>query len=66
MGSFIYYIVDGVLGLLVMAIIISAVLSWLVAFNVINTRHPFIHGVVRVLDAVTLEVVAQAVSELLL
>lgn len=53
MGSFIYFIIDGILGLLVLAIIISAILSWLVAFNVINIRHPFANGVVRFLDAVT-------------
>ncbi len=53
MIGFIYFIVDGVLGLLVLAIIISAIMSWLVAFNVINLRNPFVHGVARFLEAVT-------------
>mgnify|MGYP000378989316 CR=1 FL=1 len=53
MGSFIFSILQQILGLLVLAIIISAILSWLVAFNVINIRHPVANAVVRGLDAVT-------------
>jgi YggT family protein len=53
MGSFLLFIVDGLLQLLVIAIIISAVLSWLVAFDVINLRNQFVYGVARFLDAVT-------------
>jgi YggT family protein len=50
---FLYAIIDGLLGLLVIAIIISAVLSWLVAFDVINLRNPFVYNIARFLDAVT-------------
>jgi YggT family protein len=56
MGAFIHFlyaILDGLLGLLVIAIIISAVLSWLVAFDVINLRNQFVYNVARFLDAVT-------------
>ena len=53
MGSFLYFIVDGLLGLLVIAIIISAVLSWLVAFDVINLRNRLVYNVASFLDAVT-------------
>lgn len=53
MGTFIFSIVGQILGLLVLAIIVSAILSWLVAFNVINIRHPIANAVVRGLDAVT-------------
>ena len=53
MGSFLYFIIDGLLGLLVVAIIISAILSWLVAFDVINLRNPAVYSVARFLDAVT-------------
>ncbi|MDE2486151.1 MAG: YggT family protein [Alphaproteobacteria bacterium] len=53
MGSFLYYIVDALLGLLVWAIIISAILSWLVAFDVINLRNQIVYNVARFLDAVT-------------
>ena len=50
---FLYFVLDGVLGLLVLAIIISAILSWLVAFDVINLRNRFVYNVAHFLDAVT-------------
>jgi YggT family protein len=50
---FIYFVLDSLLGLLVVAIIISAVLSWLVAFDVINLRNRFVYNVAHFLDAVT-------------
>jgi YggT family protein len=53
MGSFLYFIVNTLLGLLVWAIILNALLSWLVAFDVINLRNRFIYNVARFLDAVT-------------
>jgi YggT family protein len=53
MGSFLYFIVDSLLNLLSIAIIISAILSWLVAFDVINLRNPMVYNVARFLDAVT-------------
>ena len=53
MGSFLYFVVGGLLDLLVLAIIIAAVMSWLVAFDVINLRNPFVYNVSRFLDAVT-------------
>ena len=53
MGSFLYYIVDGLLGLFVVAVIISAILSWLVAFDVINLRNRAVYSIAHFLDAVT-------------
>jgi YggT family protein len=50
---FLIFVVRGILELVVWAIIISAILSWLVAFNVINVRHQFVYNVVRVLDGMT-------------
>jgi len=51
--NFIFFVIRGVLNLLLIAIIVSAILSWLVAFNVINLRNQFVYGVVRALDAIT-------------
>jgi YggT family protein len=51
--QFAYYITNGLLTLLVWAIIISAVMSWLVAFDVINLRNRFAYNLVRALEAVT-------------
>jgi YggT family protein len=58
MGSFLEFLVQSLLQLLIWAIIISAVLSWLVAFDVINLRNRFVYSVSRFLDAVTRPVLA--------
>ena len=51
--GFVFFIVNALLSLLVWAIIISAILSWLVAFDVINLRNRFVYSVAHFLDAVT-------------
>ncbi len=56
--GFIHFIVDALLGLLVLAIVINAIMSWLVAFDVINYRNRFVGGVTSFLDAVTRPVLA--------
>lgn len=53
MTNFLFAVTSGLLQLLIFAIIASAILSWLVAFNVINLRNQFVYGVARFLDAVT-------------
>lgn len=53
MTGFILYVLSGVIGLMIFAIIASAIMSWLVAFNVINLRNQLVYNVARVLDAVT-------------
>jgi YggT family protein len=58
MGQFIYFIVDKLLDVLAWAIIANAVLSWLVAFDVVNLRHPIARQVERFLDAVTRPILA--------
>ena len=40
-----YYLIDTVLNLYTWVIIISAILSWLVAFNVINMHNQFVNMV---------------------
>ena len=51
--QFVFYVANGLLEFVKWAIIVSAILSWLVAFNVINLHHPFARNVVQFLDAVT-------------
>ena len=46
-------IVDLLLSVLMWIIIIQAILSWLVAFNVINTRSDFIRQLLYALDRIT-------------
>jgi YggT family protein len=50
---FVFEIVEALLTLLTYAIIVSAILSWLVAFDVINLRNRMVYNVAHFLDAVT-------------
>ena len=56
--NFIFFILGAVLTLLVWAMIINAVISWLVAFDVINLRNRFVYSLNRFLEAVTRPVLA--------
>ena len=58
MASFVYFILSNLIGLMVIAIVVSAVLSWLVMFEVINTRNRFVYQFVRFLDALTYPILA--------
>ena len=49
----IYDIIDMVLQLLVWIIIAQVIISWLVAFNVINTQSNFVRTVLTTLDRLT-------------
>ena len=49
----IIWLVQELISLYWWIIIIAVVMSWLVAFGVVNTFHPFARGVVRFLDTVT-------------
>ncbi len=48
-----YRLVTTVIELFIWALIISAVLSWLVAFNVVNTRNRFVYMVGDFLHRIT-------------
>ena len=47
------WLFDAVVELVIVLVIVSAVLSWLIAFDVINTRNRMMNNVVRTLDALT-------------
>ncbi|MBP2157884.1 MULTISPECIES: YggT family protein [Asticcacaulis] len=51
--GFIFFILHGLFSLIIWALIISAILSWLVAFNVINTRNGAVWRIMEVLDRIT-------------
>ena len=53
MGHFLLFIIGSVLELLIVALVLNVVLSWLVVFDVINLRNPFMRQLVTFLDAVT-------------
>ena len=45
--------IDWLLGLYVFILIVTAIMSWLVAFNVINIRNDFVRQVLYTLDLLT-------------
>ncbi|HZL29807.1 MAG TPA: YggT family protein [Pseudolabrys sp.] len=47
------WLVDTVITLYIWLLIASAVLSWLVVFNVVNTRNPIVHSIGDFLYRVT-------------
>ncbi len=53
MGSFLFQIINAIVGLIIFAMVANAILSWLIAFDVINVRNHFIYQLTRFLDAVT-------------
>ena len=53
MGSFLYFIVKSLIDLVILAMVVNAILSWLIAFDVVNMRNRFIYQFSRFLDAVT-------------
>jgi YggT family protein len=49
----IFIVVDFLLQVLMWVIVIQAILSWLVAFNVINTHNDFVRSFLHALDRLT-------------
>jgi YggT family protein len=48
-----FYVIDLALVLYIYVLIAAAVLSWLIAFNVVNTRNQFVHMVADFLYRIT-------------
>jgi YggT family protein len=53
MAEAIIWLVNSIIGLMILFIIISAIASWLVAFDVINTRNRAVYSILTFLDAAT-------------
>jgi len=51
--NFSYSIVQGLLGLIEFFIIANAIMSWLIAFDIVNMRNQAISQIARGLDALT-------------
>lgn len=56
--GFIFFLLGALLQLLLIAIIISAVLSWLFAFDVINHRNRFVNQIAGFLESIVSPVLA--------
>ncbi len=52
------FFVDGLLGLYFFILLVTVIVSWLVAFDVINIRNGFVRSVVYALSALTDPVLA--------
>ena len=52
-AAFIGFILHSLITLIIFAVIINAVLSWLVAFDVISRRNTIVYNITNSLDAVT-------------
>jgi YggT family protein len=53
MGSFLYFLVGTLIDLVILSMVVNAILSWLIAFDVVNMRNRFVYQISRFLDAVT-------------
>ena len=53
MGSALIFLFDAIVQLVIFAVIISAILSWLIAFDVLNVRNPTVYRIARTIDGVT-------------
>ena len=53
MGSFILFVLQSIINLMIIAILISAIISWLVAFNVMNLRNRTAYQIAHFFEAVT-------------
>lgn len=51
MGA-VYWLIDTVLALLTFAVVVSAIASWLVAFNVINPYNAFVRTILDTLNRI--------------
>jgi YggT family protein len=60
MATFLYFIIDSLFRLAEFAIFAAAILSWLVAFDVVNYRNSFVRQIGSFLDAVTRPMLAPA------
>lgn len=58
MGSAILFLLYAIIQLMILVVIVSAILSWLVAFDVINTRNPTVYRIMATLDRITTPLLA--------
>jgi YggT family protein len=58
MGSFLFIVINGLFSAVLFVLVANAIVSWLVAFQVINTRNTFVYTVVRFLEAVSTPILA--------
>lgn len=58
MGSAILFLLNAAIQIIVLVVIVSAILSWLIAFDVINVRNPAVYRFAAALDGITAPLLA--------
>ena len=53
MASAVLFLIFSLIDLIIFVVIVTAILSWLIAFDVLNVRNPTVNRIVNVLNAVT-------------
>ena len=53
MGSALLFLIFSLIDLIIFVVIVTAILSWLIAFDVLNVRNPTVNRIVNVLNAIT-------------
>ena len=53
MGAALWFLFSSIIDLIVFVVIVNAIISWLIAFDVLNIRNQTVAKLVRALDAVT-------------
>ena len=54
----IFYLINSIIDLLFFIVIVQVIMSWLIAFNIINTYNPFISQIIYFLDRITYPLLA--------
>ena len=58
MGSAILFLLNAAIQIIVLVVIVSAILSWLIAFDVLNVRNPNVYRFASALDRITTPLLA--------
>ena len=58
MGSALLFLIFSLIDLIVFVVIVNAILSWLIAFDVLNIRNPTVNRVLQILDNITAPLLA--------
>jgi YggT family protein len=53
MASALLFLIFSIIDLIIFVVIVTAILSWLIAFDVLNVRNPTVNRIIRFLTAVT-------------
>ena len=53
MGSALLFLINQLIDLVIFVVIVNAILSWLIAFDVLNVRNATVARVLQMLDALT-------------